>query len=105
MADELFGFRWSVPEPGFAWAQSRVFVGEDHPLNDEKQWVLIPAAKPGTRHRIRYYNPLVTHPALFKTFADLDLNDRDGILAFANEYGSLLGMRTGLGVADPKNTE
>jgi len=37
----------------------------------------------------RTYSPLRMFPALFRTFSDVPVNDREAILAFANNYGRL----------------
>ena len=42
--------------------------------------------------KARQYRPMAReHAALFRTFADLDFRDMDAILAFASQYGLLLG--------------
>lgn len=50
----------------------------------------------------KHYAPLVMCPTLFRTFADLRFEDRDAILAFANEYGDL-GIDRTLTLAHPDN--
>lgn len=80
-------FTWSKPDAGFYWED--VEEGEPHP----------PALPP--LHRVRTvlffdlsenkvtkYRPLEEKPTLFYDFADTEPT-KEGILAFANKYGSL----------------
>lgn len=46
----------------------------------------------GTRSFV--YRPLEDYPAMFREFADVELNP-DGVVSFANKYGSPVGDRTG----------
>jgi hypothetical protein len=50
-------------------------------------WILVPDMT--GRHPPRLVDSLRIHPALFRTFADLDGRDREAILAFANQHGLL----------------
>lgn len=57
---------------------------------------------------VKRYPPLVENTGLFRQFAGVQLTE-DGILAFANQYGSLLGLAAGLRHAEtvrsPPGTE
>src|SRR2546423_135502 len=103
MSVEFLAFRWRVPLAGYRWALGRdleLRVSGKWP-DTMPRWVLaendVPGAPPGRRE----YNPLIEHPELFRTFADLTPGDRDAILAFANQFGWLGVSKTfGVGPAD-----
>jgi hypothetical protein len=97
MASGVFEFRWSVPKEGFRWLRSHFFVtqvgetsglGAGGQLSPEAQWVLAPGPAAGSPFARAETNPLVTHNALYRTFARLSPN-RDGVIQFANEHGNL----------------
>jgi hypothetical protein len=93
MVNDVFSFLWRVYPSGYEWAWARVgsFSGSPAEQADEgtPQWVLVKSPARGGEHD-RLYSPLDTDSALFRTFAQLDWEDREAILAFANEYGMLL---------------
>jgi hypothetical protein len=75
------GFRWTVRTDGYSWQRAAGTDAEDVYLAE-------PAGFRGKDQRT--YEPMRSHGALFRRFADLD-HDQDAILAFANEYGRLGG--------------
>jgi hypothetical protein len=93
MATDLFAFRWHVPTEGYRWEQARVFEGDRVRTHDgftkRPEWVLTTGRRWGVQYMAKHYSPLAHFPALFRTFADLPFDDREAILAFANEYGDL----------------
>jgi hypothetical protein len=84
MANEVFDFHWRVPETGHEWTQTILPTSKPE---SRPKWVL--TDKLGPTYRVRMYPPLKTHSGLYRTFADLNPRDRDGILKFANAYGML----------------
>jgi hypothetical protein len=111
MANEVFDFRWRVPEDGFKWVEARVYVNEggadprrlrhDSRLEEKPQWVLSDGVAVGTRYVVRQYNPLRMFTGLFRTFAAVDPT-REAILTFANTYGDL-GIARPLDVRSPSD--
>jgi endogenous inhibitor of DNA gyrase (YacG/DUF329 family) len=91
MADSVFGvFTWSVHEGGYRWARAAA-TGKGEP-----EWVLTSgisiASLVGPAPRARFYHPLDDRgatTALYRNFVDIDPEDRDALLSFANEYGDL----------------
>jgi hypothetical protein len=91
MANDVFDFRWSVPEDGYRWVQACVYVtqGEASRLEDVSRWVLTSGLATGMHYRKWQYAPLQNNSGLFRTFAQLPMENRDAILEFANRYGQL----------------
>jgi hypothetical protein len=98
MPSEVFDFRWPVPETGFQWIDG--FAGREDPtvrqgdykpelVTTPPEWILSTGINFNTPIGAKQYNPLNKYPALFRTFAQLPLNDREKIRAFANEFGHL----------------
>ncbi len=78
-------FTWHVPQYGFEWICNE----------EEEDYLLAPCPvtiEPKKKGRPRLptftYSPLLEYTGLFGTFANLPLST-DGILQFANKYGSL----------------
>lgn len=83
MAD-LFGFLWDVPETGFQWVKAKPLNG-----NEEEEKNYLTDGQPlGVAGMVTRYTPLKLYTGLFRTFAET-APTFEGILAFANEYGSL----------------
>jgi hypothetical protein len=64
-------------------------VGKEDGFEDAPRWVLTDGLAVGAPFVRRQYEPLKTYPGLFRQFAQLPLQDRNAILEFANEYGTL----------------
>lgn len=80
-----FEFTWPVHASGYAWGSPR--PGSYLPEDEGWHRQLAPVEADGP---VRRYEPLREHPALFRTFADLDLGQEvDGFVRFANQYGLL----------------
>jgi hypothetical protein len=99
MPNEVFDFRWPVPENGHEWIQAPVF-GDERGINrsapfpvgkasEKPVWALTDKLAFGGQYLIRLYAPLTTESGLYRNFACLDSSDRDSILRFANAYGML----------------
>ncbi|MBC7093697.1 hypothetical protein H5T53_06820 [Candidatus Bipolaricaulota bacterium] len=105
---ELEGWlEWAVPEHGFRWAHEAPddpataratmdFVyGRD--CDVRPPWLIAPPH--GERHPTRTTLPFKEAPELHRRFAGLPLT-KDAILAFANEFGSLVGGNLVVTVVD-----
>jgi hypothetical protein len=78
MATGLSSFIWHVPPGGFAWiprAGGKLVLTERPPRSGAVG--------------IRQYAPLKEQPALFRTFANLPVDNREELLDFANQFGNL----------------
>ena len=90
----LLQFEWGVPVEGFRW-HKRLSVTEGEAL--EKKGIAVgvaavPTAPPflfPESDEVRITRPLEEEPLLFKKFAFLEETPK-GILAFANEHGSIV---------------
>jgi hypothetical protein len=82
---KLIEFSWPVHEGGYGWGAP--VPGSYCPEDEGWYRPLIPVdAAP----RVRRYEPLREHSALFRTFGDLDIGlEGEGIVKFANQYGLL----------------
>jgi hypothetical protein len=99
MASDVFRFLWIIPESGYKWIQARVYENEggaapgklrhNSRLEERHQWVLTDGLAIGQTYFRKVYDPLKAHAGLFRTFAQLAPDNRDAILAFANQYGNL----------------
>ena len=91
MASDVYSFLWSVPQGGYHWVEVKVFVddGDGSRLEDQPRLVLTDGTAIGQMTRIKQYAPLKECTGLYRTFAQIPFQDRDAILAFANEYGNL----------------
>jgi hypothetical protein len=91
MAVDVFSFYWPVPIDGHRWIQARVYErhGDESRLKDEPEWILTEGIAMGETRQIKRYAPLDEAKALFRNFAALRYEDRDALLRFANEYGTL----------------
>jgi endogenous inhibitor of DNA gyrase (YacG/DUF329 family) len=91
MPTDVFEFR--MPVYRYQWVQ--VHLHADRADKQAKrgrpastaEWMLIRDMSGGSAPRI--YDPLHDSPALFRTLADVNGQDREAILAFANQYGEL----------------
>src|SRR5262245_49518253 len=84
-SSRLFEFSWPVHQSGYAWG--RAAPGSYCPEDEGWYQPLVPVDPDGP---VRRYEPLRKHGALFRTFADIDLGfNGEGIVRFANQYGSL----------------
>ena len=94
----FFHFDWSVPEDGFflldtskAYCASSVFEFlAPTPFQSYRKDPPFVVTKPQDLTQARKYSPIAVDPPLFRTFADLPINQKE-ILGFANDYGLLLG--------------
>src|SRR5438067_1522576 len=87
---DVFLFRWSVPTGGFRWEEAMLPESKiKGSKNGRKEWVLTDGNPLGLPFMRRLYSPLRDHPALFRAFASLPMRERDGILVFANRFGTL----------------
>jgi hypothetical protein len=96
--NDVFDFRWSVPQNGFRWIKSRLYEteGDERPgrithmsrATVEPEWVLTDDVAIGVPYMRWQYAPLKSDTGLFRTFASL-LTDQASILGFANRYGML----------------
>lgn len=76
-------FVWQVPEGGFRVLKTKPADGSG-PTTD-----YLTAGQPlGVSAMYRQYRPLKAYTGLFRTFAEVTLT-QEGVLAFANTYGSL----------------
>ena len=84
---EGFGFRWEVPESGFAWVEEEKTIGRSPlpPYPFSPPFLVTKVSK----SPIRGYFPMNRENPLFLKFARLE-GTREAILAFANKYGRLL---------------
>src|SRR5260370_748153 len=99
MASDIFSFNWSVPQNGYRWIQCKVLVNErgidprmatnTSKIEDDERWVLASGIALGQTFYRKVYSPLHQFPALFRTLAQIKNDDKEAILAFANEYGDL----------------
>jgi hypothetical protein len=102
---EVFTFYWDVLKEGFRWVEANELPPKDlqQPIQPQRtRWLtdLVPIGGSYLKWR---YKPLEKFPALFRTFADVPATE-EGILAFANEYGSLgIGHGIILDVHGPDN--
>jgi hypothetical protein len=88
MAIDVFGFVWNVPQSGYQWIQARIL--HDKELDrDREQWVLTDGLALHQPFLMKQYSPLKMYTGLFRNFAQLPADNRDAILAFANQYGTL----------------
>src|SRR5262249_4590115 len=80
MPSDVYEFTWRIPEAGFRWVRSRVYVNEERPkaltshsgLSDRERWVLLESPPAGAPYRVQRYAPLKKHPGLFRTFAEVE---------------------------------
>jgi hypothetical protein len=96
MASEKLEFGWTVPPGGFRWVQAVVATAEG---SKEPRPALVQAEDAGAE------SPAITPEvdrALFHIFAEVQ-PDKEGILAFANRFGSLF-KGVPLSPAGRKNT-
>ena len=93
-------FHWLVLEDGYQWVEAVVLPSLDpdprlieHPA---PIWALTDGELISQieMRSILPYEPLVDETGLFRNFAEVEPT-REGILAFANRYGMLSGMRGG----------
>jgi hypothetical protein len=98
MANDVFDFVWSVPEDGHKWVQAKVILNDGgNPaavthrsrIDAKAQWVLTSGLAIGSAFLMKQYRPLKMFTGLFRTFAQIPLDDRGAILAFANQFGDL----------------
>lgn len=80
--ENVLDFAWEVPEGGFSWLETKA-VGE------EKEAAYLTSGQPlGVAGMVTRYTPLKLYTGLFRTLAETSPT-KEGILAFANEYGLL----------------
>jgi hypothetical protein len=82
MFEVNFDFRWSVPRAGFRWETGTFFAEDGAPIDS----LLGDASQ--KNDGLRSYAPLQEATALFRTFSEVNPS-KEGILDFANQYGSL----------------
>jgi hypothetical protein len=80
----LTKFRWSVPKSGFRWVDAR----RKKRARKRRYLVEIDAEDPGGDPESEATDPLDDSPALFRTFADLEVSEA-AILGFAHRHGAL----------------
>jgi hypothetical protein len=103
MIEELIGYRWIVPAPGFSWRRRRPMQPDALPSSlrgvsgsePELRWSL---AREGGKRILTYdsvaegrrgtFSPFAPESALYRRFAETPPS-REGILGFVNEYGLL----------------
>jgi hypothetical protein len=112
MANDVFEFVWTVPDEGFRWTEARVLGNDRKPsvatnrsrIDDLTQSVLTDGLTPGSGYFMKRYPPLKMYTGLFRTFAQLPIEDQGAILKFANEFGNLgVGVPLNLAAADDPN--
>ena len=96
--EDVFEFTWEVPQDGFKWVKANVLEGTPAEMKElsegnsvemkELDFILTDGQPLGAARKLRRYTPLKLYTGLFRTFAETPDN-ADGILAFANTYGSL----------------
>ena len=87
----MFDFHWQVPENGYEWVRAKLYKPK-HVTEEEEYLVEIgQTGRFDPRHPVAYRTdePL-RHSALFKVFVEVNPTP-DGILVFANKYGTLGG--------------
>jgi hypothetical protein len=99
MSIDVYTFRWQIPKDGFRWIEAKVLrnnggappgqARHDNRIEDHPQWVLTDGLGIGMPFVRTVYPPLKLFPALFRTFAQVQPDSREGILGFASEYGNL----------------
>jgi hypothetical protein len=114
MANEIASFWWQIPNTGFRWIEARVLLDSDGKpayaltancrIDDQPQWVMTDDLVIGQRYTYTRYNPLIVETGLFRIFAELPIEDRNAMLAFANKYGRL-GPRVWLETTRPDNPQ
>jgi len=77
-----FEFLWRLPADGFEWVRAKPVLSDE----TRKDWFLVEKRVPPLRTNV--YKPLESCTGLFRTFAETSAT-REGILQFANLYGSL----------------
>ncbi len=87
---ELVQFSWGVPSEGYRWIEAQLLINGT--FEKRKRRLLSPGRPPSWRT----YHPLREAPALFRAFADVSPSE-SGVLAFADQYGSL-GLDSDLGI-------
>src|SRR5690242_1240748 len=96
MHEDSLEFSWWVHPRGYHFVETVVWKrkGEAHEVYDpesgtftDRQLVLAPNQPLDIWPRM--YFPMKDAPALFKTFADISLDDKKEIVEFANTYGHL----------------
>jgi hypothetical protein len=86
MDTALDEFVWSVPVEGFRWVAARADSKRERWLTDGQPVSLL-------RRQERTYRPLKEQTGLFLMFAKMEPTE-EGVLKFANRFGSLLGQTT-----------
>jgi hypothetical protein len=104
----MFEFYWRVPEDGFEWVAARSVGTESDsgigPTGEAMDYLCQRGVEGRSNVALncRTYSPL-ENGALFKTFAGTE-QTRQGVLAFANQYGALGGLASTL-VARPARAD
>ena len=91
MSDETFDFRWHVETKGYRWDKQIVYDSDGKTMQKRKkaEWVLTDDAAIGDLPALRLYAPFEERNPIYLTFSQIDRDDRDKILAFAQAYGML----------------
>lgn len=80
---DLVRFSWGVPQNGVKWVDASRQEGRSYPRALLKRFLSL-----GVTGRWRRYSPMEEFPALFRTFAEIDLTE-ESVLSFARQYGAL----------------
>jgi len=100
VANEIASFWWQIPKNGFKWVETKILVddrgnpaysslNERCQVGDKPRLAMTDGILLGQRYTFTRYNPLVVATGLFRTFAQIPVDDKDVMLAFANQYGRL----------------
>jgi hypothetical protein len=87
---EVIDFAWEVTKGGYTWIQAEASPLRDVEEDVEETEFLTDGVSLGGRWERKRYTPLQTYTGLFLTFAATSPT-KDGIQAFASEYGPLGG--------------
>jgi hypothetical protein len=83
-----FQFGWQVPEDGYRC--ERIPVDKRVPGGPTSEMWLVESTPVGVSTMVRWHQPLNENTGLFREFAQVDVTP-EGVIAFANRYGSLGG--------------
>jgi hypothetical protein len=89
MADEMTDFLWRVSTSGYKWSDLEAAPLMNADALEGKIRVLTDGVPLGVQYAFSRYTPLLEFSGLFRTFALDTEPTEDGILAFANKYGTL----------------
>jgi hypothetical protein len=81
-------FQWPVSRAGYEWVEVR-FAQPKSASQDNKTWVMREKTPGDSSGLKRFYVPMEQATGLFRDFAGIAADDKDAMMAFANEYGML----------------